>query len=145
MTRLVTALAVVVLLIAGIVWADNPHNLPAAPVIVAQSDNVGQTTAIPPTTLFTPTVDGDYRLSIYLEDSPGVGNALCASWSWTDDYASRGDLFDIGINATSQFGGTIRVLRVKAGTPVVIQIVDNAPQGCVIPPNYGAFFTLEKL
>lgn len=135
----------VVLLPGAWLLADNPHSLPAAPIVVAQSDNVGQTAAIAPFTLFTPLTDGDYRLSIYLEDSPGVGNALCASWSWTDDYAARGDLFNIGITTTPQFGATVRVLRVKAGTPVTIQTVNNPPQGCVIPPSYGAFFVLEKL
>jgi len=138
-----------------IVLADNPHNLPAAPVIVAQSDNVAQTAAIAPFVLFTPTASGDYRLSIYLEASAGTGTALCTTWNWTDDYATHSgppfnttgtNFFNIGISSTTPMsGGTVNVFHVVAGSPITVGIFDNPSGGCNIPPSYGAFWTLEKL
>ena len=134
------------LFITIILFADNPH-VPKAPVVVAQSDNPGQTVVIPPFTLYTPTISGDFRLSTYLE-APNVSglNALCSITTWTDDVQSESDLLDMGLNTGQPtYTRETLVIHAVAGIPITVGVFNNPTGGCNVPPSYGAFWTLEQL
>src|SRR5260370_3409405 len=95
MYKSICAVAVVLAaftLVSGNRPAGASQAAPTSPPIVARAKLPNQTAAIPVTTLFTPTQDGLYRLSVYTTQTVSVPNSS-ASWGlnlfWTDDAGSE--------------------------------------------------------
>jgi hypothetical protein len=130
---------------------------------VATSDNPGQTATLGPVTLYTPSVTGIYRFSIYEEctiagdgDGAPFGSGLYGSGvytmgddsvqtsiSWTDDVGARTSfpiLQPLDLSATNATSGSI-IIRAVSGQPITFTSTLTA----LGTPTYGVFVRLEKL
>ena len=73
----------------AMLMAENPSTIRRLPSVVAQRSFIGQTTAIPPTTLFKPPSKGIYRVTVSIEQSNTAGGYGPEAFpSWTGDFAS---------------------------------------------------------
>ncbi|MGA8429037.1 MAG: hypothetical protein WB729_04415 [Candidatus Sulfotelmatobacter sp.] len=153
------ALCVATLLAGLLVLAG--HNSSAAtgltfPVVVAKGQLLNQMAPLQTTTIFTPTHDGMYRLSVYAVISR-ADTSSSSAWTyqaqWSDyqgtEYAS--DLVygyddELGQftykNAFSQAGGPVIVFEAKAGTPVAHTILQV---GAADNSAYSIYYTVERL
>lgn len=78
------------------------------PVVVAKGRLVSQTTQIPATSIFTPSEDGIYRLSVYATITK-PDQSSTSQWyvnaSWTDDSGPQAATLEAGYaNLLGQFG-----------------------------------------
>jgi hypothetical protein len=121
------------------------------PRVVAKVSLTGQTASIPTTTLLTPTRDGLYRVSGYIDLTTGSsGGAVDFYLSWTDgagleecSQEGNGACFSVAAYAVPPFldnSATILV-RAKAGTPITYSINYGVVPGVV----YDVFVTVEQL
>ena len=146
--------AVLLLPTFALTQARNAAVTPVSPPIVAKGKLVNYTASVPLTTIFTPTQDGLYRLSVYAIVSKTDPNSI-SSWSynpaWTDDSGSRSeDELLIGYGNSlgpftyeAQYGTGIAVpFEAKAGTPITYSVTQLGP-----PDNsvYSLYYTLERL
>lgn len=106
-----------------VVFADNPHNVPRGPVIVAESDisatyQNGVTNAFP---VYTVPVTGLYRVSSYVEEVPVTNSDL---WQiivlWADD-SSNSRSYTQADEANTYSNSTVTVYAV-AGSVIQIQV-----------------------
>jgi hypothetical protein len=129
------------------------NSLPS-PVVLAKGKLVNQTAAIPTTTMFTPTQDGLYRITVYatLTTSNLSSNS---SWGygigWTDD-AGSANQGSVLIGPGAQLGpftfygittgGTVLVVEAKSGIPVTYNVSQGGePDGTA----YSLYWTVEKM
>ncbi len=125
------------------------------PLIVAKGKLVNQTTTINKT-VFTPTQDGLYRLSMYATIStpdPASQSIWYVAPAWTDDWGAEGasDILAKGGNSPGQFqlygqnyglGGVTFPVEAKAGTPITIAVNQSGPTD---NSAYSLYYTLERL
>ncbi len=114
----------------------------SVPRIVANESFLNQTSAISPTSIFTPDADGNYRISAYIDfpsNALGVGTEIDASITFTDDFGSR--QFDIE-GTPGGSGSAVRTARLTASNPVQ---VSTAYTGSPSPNNYNLFIVVEEL
>src|SRR6266849_1999381 len=88
------SVCLVVILLAAFAFTSGSRSADASPVssisppILAKAKLPNQTAAIPTTTLFTPTQDGLYRLTVYMTQVVTVPSSS-ANWNfnvnWSDD------------------------------------------------------------
>ena len=137
---------VVSLLAFGLVRADNPH-VPRGPVIVADITLSGQTSQT--AALFTPSTDGTFRISTYMEffGTPGSTTAVNELLSYTDDLQFEQFNHSAGGApvAPCQLGmvcSITTVIRDKSGAPITVDIEpSNLPAGA----SYTAYVIVEQL
>ncbi len=126
--------------------------------LVARDRFLNRTTEILPTTIFTPTKDGEYRISLYITTPPNPTTGLvCLLANWTDEFGNNtpfslntiGPAQALAFYGPSGAGVTGRATgtafaRVKANTPITIRVpVDT---NCSIPANgYSAVVTVEHV
>ena len=133
--------------------------------IIARLALKGNTGSIPPTTIFTPEIDGIFRVSVYTEimTSTWQSVSLCGNLSWHDDspfleqtpvltgfngvgtgaIASLGCLNTLGPEGpTGNFTTREVVIRAKAHKPVTIDTVLTSP---VSPFAYSIHIVAEQL
>jgi len=116
------------------------------PIIVAEQDFANQTATLPIITLFTPTTDGLFKLSAYLETGDGdPSHRVRASIAWTDDFRAESPE-----GAAIQIqGGTVGaqgtqgnvVLRAKAGTAITVSTSTDT----ILATPYSLFVAIESL
>ena len=127
----------------------------SSPVIVAKGSFLNQNAPIPPTTIYTPTVTGLYRVAAYAvitkNDLTG-GSLWTYSLNWTDaggpestfpglyrDGKHRGGfLNDISIQA----GGPSTVIEAGAGFPIQVSMIQG---GTADSAEYSLFYAVEQL
>jgi len=133
-----------------------------APKTVARLDLANQNSEIPVTTLFTPKMDGLYRISGYLvglnNENPGC--SIVGRFSWTDDtgvqshtpqLAEGGGFFGFGrgLLGLGVFSSSTFVIHAKANTPITFETdgFDGAgnPISSLGNAEFSAFLTVEKL
>jgi len=136
---LAVAAVLAVLVIAGI-------SAPSlrGPTVVAKFSVVNQTAAVPLTTVFTPTEDGDYSVVTYeTYNSTDIDWTVETDLTWTDEVALRSQPASTRNHAIIA-GGSLLPLHVAAGTP--IQISTQYFCGlCTTPqPPYDVFVTVIK-
>jgi hypothetical protein len=122
------------------------------PLVVAQGAMLNQSGPIPTTTVYTPALDGMFRLSVYatMTNSSGNGQQWLVNVGWTDDvrqFTESGALFGndnesipfmtLGAGAPQ---GAVIPFKAKAGTPVTYS-VDGGPDGS----QYSIYYALERL
>jgi len=122
----------------------------ASPQIVAKGRLRNQTANIPITTIFTPPVDGFYRLSAYSTETvpiSGSTNYWNFSVYWTDDGGSEANgpmLQEVagGYGSDGYPSGTVCVFDAKAGQPISfsMSLSDGTDGG-----TYSLYYTLERL
>jgi hypothetical protein len=124
-------------------------------MIVAWGRLVNQTASIPTTTIFTPTQDGLYRMSVYItmtKADPNSGSYWTYNIAWTDDAGaeSENELFHQNDNTPGQFvyqflatlGGTAVPFEAKAGTPVTHSTKQVGPPDS---SAYSLYYVIERL
>jgi len=89
------------------------------PCVVASVSLPGQTVAIAPTTLLTPSAAGTFRVSYYLSTGPGIndGHTWAAYIRWTDDEGPRSVYTQVGKNSSNAPYASV-IVRVVAGQPL---------------------------
>lgn len=121
---------------------------PPNPQIVARVNLTGQTNPIPTTTIFTPPVDGLFRISGVMVTTVANGDSS-GTWglgvNWSPDPGPQTLCCVIGTN--TRFvggGGSVETITIRsdAGIPVTyfVQSTGNT-QGT----TYEVFFTVERL
>jgi hypothetical protein len=147
--------AVLLLPTFALTQARNPAVTPVSPPIVAKGKLLNQTAPIPTTTIFTPTQDGLYRLTVYAtvtKSAPGSQSYWFYNIGWTDDAGPEFDdsiLFQSG-SGFGQFsyaglfiqGGTVVPLEAKAGTSITYSMTQG---GGSDNSAYSLYYTLERL
>ncbi len=157
-------LALAILLLPTLTLAQEAKPAPApvpltTPQIVAKGKLPNQTAPIPPTTIFTPTQTGLYRLSVYgtLLKTGTTGLTWEFNLAWTDDAGAQsiptlisaydfqtgpfGQLYNLYGN-TAPIAGPATVFEAKAGQPITYSVTAAGdPDGT----TYSLYYTLERL
>ena len=114
------------------------------PVIVAKQVLSGQVGSFSPITLFTPSADGDYRVSIYLDAATvSTGKAIIVDWHWTDDNASQ--FSSVSLNDSQSPHAVTRfvdVIHVTSGNAITLQPGVNFNDTL---DTYNVYVTVEEL
>lgn len=129
-------------ILAVLTWvalATNPH-VPSAPIVVAAPDFLNQTADLPRTTVFTPTVSGMYRITVYQEFVPQPPSSPCSSMEvlWTDD---QNILHSHPLLNCIDFGGGEAIIYAIAGTSVDVDTHSSSLSG----QPYNLFVVVEQL
>ena len=158
MSKRIFAFASLLLFIASIVvvktggaTAKNLTSLPIVPRIVAQVSLTGQTNPISPTTVFTPSQSGLFRISPYFlaTNYTANGETWTMTYWFTDDLGSEHVVL-LCLNSNQGGsdsyayvcpGGPPFTFRAVAGTSIVFD-VEGTPEA---PFSYDLFFTIEQL
>jgi hypothetical protein len=116
------------------------------PQVVFHKEYLNQTGAIPPTVLFTPSSDNNFRLNVYIAVSNCAGGNgggdVNIFTTWNDSVASNTFspvLAFCGVNGATTFGEGSQILHVAAGTPISFYTGNNAGS------SYNLYITLERL
>lgn len=116
---------------------------PTTAVVIAQTSAVNQTAAFPNTVLFTPTVDADFRCSLYFETLSTNTASESLDVFYADDSSpqfSGGREFQVNPNAAQGgFAQLTQVLHAKAGIPITFEVDVGAGS-----PSYNFYITLEE-
>jgi hypothetical protein len=138
--KMFVAVLLFALLLVPCAFADNPHNAPRGPVIVAEQDFLNQTDWLPATTIFTPAADGLFRVSFYEEVTLGNPSNCFPSptYAWVD---ASGQQSTNGGQQT--FARSDSTIHAKANTPITITIAPNC--GTAAPAPYNLFVVIEQL
>lgn len=133
--------------------ASAPGRPFSSPLIVAKGKLLNQTAPIPTTTIFTPTHDGFYRLSVYATVITAAQSPCNSYWSynpgWTDESGllnSAPGTLTSGCVIIGPFGsayvgpfGAVTTIEAKGGTAITYS-VDQ-----VGPPNGGTYSVYYRL
>lgn len=111
-------------------------SVPYTPMIVAKQSFVNQTTNVGTTTIYTPTEDGDYEVSVYAAQDSSLSGGATITLSWTDEYSACSVTLDTNHNVPALFEET---LHIPSGNAIQIAI---AYSGATYP--YSAYFTVTK-
>jgi len=126
--RWALALSVAVLSVGALAA---PHKA-TPPTIIATQNFLNQTADLPPTTVFTPTVTGMYRISLYFEcqqnTSCGFGSKF-VQLNYTDASGST--------SLGGEFGSDL-VIHPASGTPVQVLTSGSIP-------TYNLYVVVEQL
>ena len=119
-----------------------------SPLIVARTKLANQTAPIPTTTIFAPTQDGLYRLSVYMTQTvavPTSGAYWIFNAAWSDDAGDEaiGEiLLNVNQTPSGAYGFFTLLLQVKAGKPITYSTtLSNGTDG----GTYSMYFTLERM
>jgi hypothetical protein len=144
MKRAVIAIAIVLMLGLAVV-AHEP--LPPSTVIVAHRNFLNQTAALPPTALFTPGTDNDFRLSVYVAVSDCAGNngegTVSFADTWNDGVASNfysGVVAPCTTKGATAYAEASQVIHAAADQTISFY---TGYSGASSP--YNLYVTLEKL
>jgi hypothetical protein len=134
--------------------AGSADGLPATPQIIRRVELTNQTTPIPPTTLFTPTYDGIYRISVYMTLVSSNEGTWTYHLHWTDDAGDeetqhnpsplnlpprrRRQAFGYAPDTTP---GNVLIIEAVAGQPVEYHVDRSGGNGGV----YSLYFVVERL
>jgi hypothetical protein len=115
------------------------------PQIVAKQSWLAQSAALAATTIFTPTADGLFRVSAYIEVSVGSNRGPSAQMTWTDDHAAQNNSgliggVDTAGNWTINGNYATRAFRATNGNPIKIATTINAGSG-----TYDLYVVIEQL
>ncbi len=153
------ALAVLLLPTLALAQTNQPATPFPSPLIVAKAKLLHQAAPISTTTIFTPTQDGLYRMSVYatLLSAPCVGGNWNFNLTWTDDAGPQGmysllyggdcnlGVFQQFFNAfgsPAPFGGVVTTFEAKAAQPIAYSVTyEGNPDGT----SYSLYYTLERL
>jgi hypothetical protein len=158
MPKRVLVLASFLLFVASIVAvksggaaSKNLTSAPLVPRVVAQVSLTGQTNPISPTTVFTPSRSGLFRISPYFlaTNYTANGETWTLTYWFTDDLGSEHVVLlclnsqQAGSDSYASVcpGGPPFSFRAVAGSPIVFD-VEGTPAA---PFSYNLFFTVEQL
>jgi hypothetical protein len=145
-------------LLVSTVSAQNASKAPSSftvPIIVAKKVFRNQTQPIPQTTLFTPSVTGIFRVSVYMAmTSPIDGTSgWTLGWNWTDDagaeqtylavlFDNAAPPYDFALSNGSSTPPVPFTFEAVAGQPISYSVYGPGdPQG----GTYGFVLVVERL
>jgi len=158
------SLCVATVLVAAFAFTSSSKSVatlpssPTSPVIVARGTITNQTKPFE-TTIFTPTQDGLYRLSVYATVTT-AGSSDNSYWTylfgWTDatgmeqetqpmlkaPHSQLGQFSDIESGILNLEGGITRTFQASAGTRIVHQITASGP---LDDSAYALYYVLERI
>lgn len=111
---------------------------PSTPIIVAKQSFLAQSAAVPITTVFTPAVEGDFRLSLYIVGTSGTGSA-CGVFAWTDESSTESVDFGCGAAGPNSAAHSTSPIHATASNPIQFSTFIN---GTV---TYDAFVIVEQM
>ena len=117
--------------------------VPRGPVVVAEQTFSGQTSDLSATTVYTPTADGNFRVSAYIEPSATGRSITTYSYTnWTDDVASGQQCYPAILSAANTFGSGQCYIHALNGDPITI-----ATNSTSVPPgqSYTLMVVVEKI
>jgi hypothetical protein len=118
-------------------------SLPEDTQIVAKKAFVNQIGPFSSTTLFSPKVDGDFRISVYLSSQvPLTTTIVCYQLNWTDDFGAKSE--QEGLGSQPFFTRTL-MIHVRGEARITI---DGTFPGCTpqdTTTTYNAYFTVERI
>jgi hypothetical protein len=123
--------------------------LSKSPNIISYFQLVGSPSLLQSKVLFTPSADGLFRVSTYVETITASNNdySLCGFVNWTDDSAnsqpekaSLSTCIDTG-GGSFYAGQGVTIIRAKGGTPVTI---DTTLSGPAPGFSYSIFVVVEQ-
>jgi hypothetical protein len=122
----------------------------AFPVVVAKAKRTNVTVPIAKTTLFTPAVDGTFRISVYMVTTVGNGNpntAWQSTLAWSDDAGNWSDTAFVAVFTAKPQNSCCTLSNVtieaKAGTPISYSV--HSVGGETSGTTYEIFVTVEQL
>lgn len=144
-------LAVLLLMFGStlLMWGQG---VPYGTTVVASASWTAQTDGIASTSLYTPSADGNYRVSVWMETSNYINNCPLiehAHISWTSDYGSytypNSGYGPLQLYPLAYTYGSI-VVRAKAGSAIsfLVSLGDNCSPGPPTQP-YNVYVVVEKL
>lgn len=110
---------------------------PEVPIVLAKTYFTGQTTPLGATTIFTPTTDDLYRLSIVVQDQPAGNNP-----GWTVSWADSSGAQSVNLSPTIAVNGYNSITATfyaVAGTAIQLQANFSANF------SYNLYTCLEEL
>jgi len=118
----------------------------AFPCVVASTSLPNQTTAITPTTLFTPTADGTFRVTAYL--STGAGTSTGNNWAvylhWVDGQLARSQYVAVPAHSQNSPYATL-VVHDLAGQPLEFRTAIFGGRNAGTPKTYELYLVVEQL
>jgi hypothetical protein len=127
------------LLAVSVVFATNPHT-PRAPIVVAEATYINQNLDLAQTTVFTPSSDGLYRITAYVEFVPtNSANTTNVLAFWTDNEKTKGANLSVAGNNGLFVPVTVYAL---AGTPISIETNGTS---LASGSEYNLYVTVEQL
>ncbi len=138
-----SVIAVIVYLCASLSALDH---LPRGPVVVADVALTAQTSTFSPATVYTPTEDGNYRVSVYTDFASASGSPNVQTWiEWTDDTKAHGSGAGIFVSANSgndYYGAASSIVHAISGQPIQVECTfASLPGG----NTYNTYVVVEKL
>jgi hypothetical protein len=119
------------------------------PNIVVRFSTVNQSTSLPATTIFAPSVSGLFRVSAYLDYSPGILNSTTINpvnlrFSWTDDFGAQirqnSNLSVLPVPDIAE-QDLVLPLRLIAGQPLQVQVTLFG----AIPTTFNLYVVVEDM
>ncbi len=109
------------------------QNTPYGTTVVSTYEATAQTTAIGTTTLYTPTADGWFRISIYINRNTNSNqfHAMNTQVNFTDDHAARTHSPDgaaiSGDSGSDAFTSASYVFRASNGNAITFDTIQSDP------------------
>ena len=134
-----------ILAFCGILAAQN-NPKPVSPVIVAKQNFLGQNSNIPTTTLYTPSVDGDFQIIFYgnaRTNDTTCNSSLVSTFLWVDDFRSETVVVGTGPGGTGTplNNNPVPPIHATAGNPIQLSGTYNAAS---CNASYDIFITVIK-
>lgn len=118
-------------------WGNKQAAKPLRNSFVSHPGSMGNTA------LFTPSSDGEFYISVYLENvtSPYLGQTLCSTIHWTDDVRLQDSEGDQCAQAPFLASTTTRAIHAKANTPISISVDDFGTAG---QQTFSMYVTIQQ-
>lgn len=114
-----------------------------ATAIVAKYEATGQTGDIATTTLFTPGVAWNFRVSVYMICTTAGGGTLSCAIGWTDDAGAKTISPAGTVDLASTANGTTGNAFIRAGASAIT--LATAIAGKTGSPQYAIYIVLEQI
>lgn len=126
-------------------------SVPYVPMVVAAQSFLNRTASIAATTLYTPSADGTFRVSVYSEITTTSGGG-CPLLSWVDDFNTHtnqslvqvdggGACINSGGSGTPNYGWATWIVRATSGNAISFSF----PGSTTTPVVYSIYVTVEQL
>jgi hypothetical protein len=125
-----------VLTIVGIALSYTPFQTQASSKnsrIVAQQDFLAHSGSLSTTTIYTPSTEGDFRISMYASGSSSLSGSTSAIL-WTDNRSSR----SFAPSIADSFVSLTEVIHSTASQPIQVALLTSNT-------DYDVFITIEEM
>lgn len=114
-------------------------SVPFTPVVVGKQ-NFSLTSNLSATTLYTPSEDGDFEVTLYASQDPTLNGSADVKLSWVDDFNTYSTKTLLSTNS-GQPSYWQETLHVTSGNPIQISAAYSLQGGSALPVNVYATVT----